>query len=173
GGRMFAQIALDPEIDELQLSDGSKTVLNHDTTSLARDGNDIYFAESEKLFRAANADFSAPTMLAAASHEILGFSGDWVYTVAGTGADRTVHRVSKADGSDQMVFKIGAGLAALAKDAVAFTLHEGSRFFVCTVDLQGHTPTILGYLAGSPSLLAADEHYVYATVAFNLLRVKR
>jgi len=174
GGSMFAKIALDPELDELALAGGAKTVHMRDATSLARDGNNLYFAEAGTLYRTTGADLATAAVLGSSVTTILGFSGDWLYALGGTGAERAIRRFPKAGGNGTLVFSLGAtGLAALANDAIAFTRQVGTRQYVCTVDLEGKAPTIRGYLAAAPALLAADEHYVYVTMGFNMVRVKR
>ncbi len=174
GGRMFAKIALEPEVHELDWAQGTSVVHNRDTTSLLREGTDLYFAEAGTLYRAVGADIAAASMLASPVTTILGFVGDSLYAVGGADTERAVRRFPKAGGNGEVVFTLGAqGLAALANDGVAFTRQDGSRHYVCTVGLDGKTPTVHGYLSTAPSLLAADEHYVYVTFGFNMARMER
>jgi hypothetical protein len=172
--RLFAKISLDPEVHELDLAGGAPLVHNLDPTSFARDGNDLYYAESDSLYQSAGADLSAVTALGAPATKILGITGDRLYALGGTGEERAVHRFSKTGNDGEVVFVLGStGLAALASDAVAFTRQDGSRHYICTVDLEGNAPTIHGYLPDAPALLAADETFVYATMGFNLIRIRR
>jgi hypothetical protein len=174
GGRMFAKIALDPEVHELDWAQGTSTVHQRDATSLLRDGNDLYFAEAGALYRAVGADMAAAAMLASPVTTILGFVGDSLYAVGGADTERAVRRFPKAGGNGETVFTLGAkALAALANDRVAFTRQDGARHYICSVGLDGKAPTIHGYLSTAPSLLAVDEHYVYVTFGFNMVRMKR
>lgn len=174
GGRMFAKIALEPEVHELDLAQGTSTVHQRDATSLLRDGDDLYFAEAGALYRAVGADVAAASMLATPVTTLLGFVADSLYAVGGADAERAVRRFPKAGGNGETVFKLGAkGLVALANDGVAFTRQDGARHYVGTVGLDGKAPTVHGYLSTAPSLLAVDEHFVYATYGFNMVRMKR
>jgi hypothetical protein len=173
-GRMFAKVALSPEVDEIDLTQGTTTKHDSDVTSLLSDGNDLYFAVGNAVYRAQGGDYSAATMLASPATTLLGFASDSVYALGGTDTDRAVRRFPKAGGSGQVVYALGSvGLAALANDALAFTHKNGTRYYICTVGLDGSSPTIHGYLSSAPDLLAADEHYIYATFGFNMVRLKR
>lgn len=172
--RLFAKVALDPEVHEFDLAGGAPVVHALDPTSFARDGNDLYYAETASLYQSVGADLSSATALGAPATQILGFTGDRLYALGGAGEERAVHRFSKTGDGGEVVFVLGSsGLAALANDAVAFSRQDGSRHYICTVDLEGNAPTIHGYLPNSPSLLAADASFVYVTMGFNMLRIRR
>jgi hypothetical protein len=174
GGRMFAKIALEPELHEIDIAQGTSTVHGRDTTSLLGDGNDLYFGEAGSLYRAVGADMSAASMLASPVAIILGFVGDSLFAIGGADAERAIRRFPKGGGNGELVIGLGSkGLAALANDGVAFTFPDGGRHYVCTAGLDGKAPTVHGYLSTEPSLLAVDEHYVYATFGFNMVRMKR
>ncbi len=97
-----------------------------------------------------------------------------MYALGGADTERAVRRFPKAGGSGQVVDALdSAALVALANDALAFTHKNSSRYYICAVGLDGNSPTIHGYVSSAPDLLAADEHYIYATVGFNMLRLKR
>jgi hypothetical protein len=174
GGRLFAKVALEPEVHEIDLADAATTVHERDVTSMELDGNDILFAEGGNLYRAANADLSAASLLGMPATTLLGVSSDFVFAVGGEAAERAVRRFPKAGGAGEVVRTLGDGeLAALASDAIVFTHTEGSRHFLCTVTLAGAAPTILGYVDSAPQIIGADAQHAYATVGFNLVRMKR
>jgi hypothetical protein len=176
GQRLFASISLSTELDEIALSDGTTTVHARDVASMVRDGSDIYFAQADALYRAPGADFDAAVMLAAGpAASLLGVAGDWIYALGGADAERAIRRYPKAGGEGQIIWTLGSrGAAALSNDALVFTLQDSLRQYVCTVDLEGKKPTIVGYLSLSGvSFLASDPSYVYAVTGFNLLRFKR
>lgn len=174
GGRLFAQISLDPELHEIDLAQGTSVVHDRDATSLLRDGNDLYFAEGGSLYLAVGANIAGATNIASPVTTILGFVGDSLYAIGGADAERTVRRFPKAGGTGEVVVTLGAkGVAALANDAVAFSRPDGTKHYVCTVGLDGKSPTVHGYLSSQPALLAADAGHVYATFGFNMVRMKR
>jgi len=174
GGRLYAKIALDPEVHEIELSDGTTTVHERDVTSMELDGNDIVFAEGGNLYRAPNADLSGASLLGTPATTLLGVSADFVFAVGGQDAERAVRRFPKAGGAGEVVRTLGNGeLAALASDAIVFTHTDGARHYVCTVTLAGASPTIHGYVDAAPQIIAADAQHAYATVGFNLVRLKR
>ena len=173
-GRMFAKVALSPEVDEIDLTQGTTTKHDSDVTSLLRDGNDLYFAVDNAVYRAPGGDYSAATMLGSPATTLLGFASDSVYALGGADTERAVRRFPKAGGGGQAVYALdSAGHAALANDALAFTHKNGTRYYICTAGLDGNSPTIHGYVSSAPDLLAADEQYIYATVGFNMVRLKR
>lgn len=174
GGRMFAKIALDPEVHEIDLAQGTSIVHERDATSLLRDGDDLFFAQAGDLYRAVGADIAAASKIASPVTTILGLVGDSLYAVGGAEAERAVRRFPMAGGNGETVFTLGAkGLVALANDGIAFTRQDGARHYVCTAGLDGKAPTVHGYLSTAPSLLAVDEHHVYVTFGFNMVRMKR
>jgi hypothetical protein len=176
GQRLFASIVLSSELDEIALSDGTTTVHARNVASMVREGSDIYFAEADALYRAPGADFDAAVMLAAGpAARLLGVAGDWIYALGGADAERAIRRYPKAGGEGQILWTLGSnGTASLSNDALVFTTQDSIRQYVCTVDLDGKKPTIVGYLTvAGASFLAADPSYVYAVSGYDLLRFKR
>ena len=174
GGRLFAKISLDPEVHEIDLAQGTSVVHERDATSLLRDGDDLYLAVAGALYRATGGDVPAAANIASPVTTILGLVGDSIYAIGGVDAERTVRRFPKTGGNGEVVVTLGAkGIAALANDGVAFSRQDGTRHYVCSVGLDGKSPTVHGYLTTQPALLAADAGHVYATYGFNLVRMKR
>jgi hypothetical protein len=174
--RLFGKVSLDPEVDEIDIVDGTKTPHSRDASSLLRDGSDLYFAEAGVLKKATGADLDAATMLAAGPVEtLLGIAGDWIYGVGGADAERAVRRFPKAGGAAEVLRTLGAKeTASLGDNALLFTRQDGTRQYVCAAGLDGKNPIIYGFLETSGvSFLTADANFIYAVTGFNVVRFKR
>lgn len=144
GQRAFFDLALEPELHELPLDGGEPVVHARDVTSLLRDGSDLYFAQGGELYRASGADVSAAQSVAVGSIKaLLGSSGDWIYGTGGADTDWGVWRFPKSGGDRQKILSLPYGTpVALADNALVFVQRDESFTYVCSVDLDGKTPTM-------------------------------